>query len=491
MAKKTTQPTSSFRPPVVAVLGHVDHGKTSLLDTIRHASVAAKEHGGITQHIGAYQVNIADGTKEPKYITFIDTPGHEAFAKMRSRGATAADIAILVVAADDSVKPQTIESINQIKAANVHLIVAINKVDLPTANIPKVKQDLARNGVQLEGFGGDIPFAQVSAKSGQGVKELLDLILLVWELHGGAPVDLSHLQANVIETKIDKGRGLIATVVVKKGTLAYATKLFEDDVSIGKVRALQDEWGKPVKEALPGKPVQVLGFDKLPQVGSIITNAPGEKKVVASKPVSNQPFIPDFLKPLNEIQQKLTVLLKTDTAGSYEAIQEALSDRIELVSTGFGDINEADVLTARSSNAFIVGFNVGIRPTAAKLAETEKVLYRTYTIIYELLDELADVVSGMKEIVTGEREVGSATILAEFPFDRERIAGVKVSSGRLAKGDIVKIVRGEEEIARGKIRTLRQGKLEATKVEQGSECGVLFDKPLAFSLQDVIIAVIK
>lgn len=487
MAKAKKQEDTSFRPPVVAVLGHVDHGKTSLLDTIRHASVAAKEHGGITQHIGAYQVELDKGRK----LTFIDTPGHEAFAKMRSRGASAADIAILVVAADDSVKPQTIESINQIKAAKVSLIVAINKVDLPTANIPKVKQDLARNGVQLEGFGGDIPSAQVSAKNGQGVKELLDLILLVWDLQGGAPIETKNLEANIIETRLDKGKGMVATVIVKKGILSYGTKLFEDDLQVGKVRALQDEWGKPVKEAPPGKPVQILGFEKLPQVGSIITDAPGQKKVVAEAKVSNVPFIPDFLKPLSEIQQKLTVLLKTDTAGSLEAIQEALSDRIELVSTGFGDINEADVLQARSSNAFIVGFNVGIRPAALKLAETEKVLYRTYNIIYELLDELADVVAGMKEIVTGEREVGEAAILAEFPFDRERVAGVKITSGRLAKGDIIKIMRNDQEVARGKIRTLRQGKLEVTKVEEGTECGVLFDKPLAFSLQDVIIAVIK
>jgi translation initiation factor IF-2 len=487
MEKKNNQLESSIRPPVVAVLGHVDHGKTSLLDYIRNASVASKEHGGITQHIGAYQVEISTG----KRITFIDTPGHEAFAKMRSRGASVADIAILVVAADDSVKPQTIESIEQSKRANIPLIVAINKIDLPTANIQKVKQDLARNGVQLEGFGGDTPFVQVSAKSGQGISELLSLIQLVWELRGGAPIDTRHLEGNVIETRVDKGKGKVATIVVKTGILAYATALFENDVMIGKVRALENEWGIQVKEARPGTPVQVAGFNILPDVGSIVTDKPVKKPVVSHVSPVSKPFIPDFLKPLHEIEQKLTILLKTDTAGSLEAIKTSLSQKIDIAGTGFGDITEADVLTASSSRAFIVGFNVGIRPQAAKLADTEKVLYRTYTIIYELLDELADVVAGMKEIVTGEREVGQAIILAEFPFDRDRIAGVQVNSGRLAKGDIVRLVRAEQEIARGKIKSLRQGKHEVTKVEEGKQCGVLFDKPLAFSLQDAIIAVIK
>jgi len=497
MAKTKNQHVITSRPPVVAVLGHVDHGKTSLLDFIRKSTVAAKEFGGITQHIGAYQVELPNekktDTSTPKFITFIDTPGHEAFAKMRSRGATAADIAILVVAADDSVKPQTIESIQQIKEAGVSLIVAVNKIDLQTANVQKVKQDLAKHSVQLEGFGGDVPFAEVSAKSGKGVKELLELIMLVWEMKEPVVVDPKIFSGNVIETQVDKGKGVVATVIVKNGVLTYGSKLFEDAVSIGKVRALNDEWGKPVKVANPGKPVQVLGFTQIPKIGSVITDQP-HAAVVTPQEVSNEPkvpFVPDFLKPLNEIEQKLVVLLKTDTAGSMEAIRASLSDKIVLVSSGFGDITEADIMDARASHAFIVGFNVSIKSTAIKLAETEKVVYRTYTIIYELLDELADVVTGMKEVVTGEREVGQATIIAEFPFDKDRIAGVKVTDGRMAKGDWVKFMRDDLEVGRARIKTIRQGKLEATKVEAGNECGLLFDKNVAFLVKDGIIAVIK
>jgi len=496
MTKHANQSAFVLRPPVVAVLGHVDHGKTSLLDYIRESNVASRESGGITQHIGAYQVNVeakktqASGT--PKYITFIDTPGHEAFAQMRSRGAHVADIALLVVAADDSVKPQTVESIRQIKEAGIPYIVVINKMDLETANVTRVKQDLAKHSVQLEGFGGDIPFAEVSAKTGKGINELLELIWLLWNLNPQETDPSSVFEGSVIETQIDKGKGMVATVIVKSGNLRYATPLFIDEQAIGKVRAIQNEFGKSLQQALPGTPVQVLGFTQLPPVGSVVAEVAKTPKVENASPAASAPTaIPDFLKPIGEVQQKLTVLLKTDTAGSLEAIQEMLSDKVALIGIGYGEITEADILTARSSGAFIVGFNVGIKASAVILAESEKVVYRTYKIIYELLDELNDVVLGMKEVVSGEREVGQARIIAEFPFDNDRIAGVKVKSGRVAKGDLVKIMRGEAEVGRAKIKSVRQGKLEVTKVEEGQECGVFFDKPVAFSLQDDIIAVIK
>jgi translation initiation factor IF-2 len=486
MKKKKTEKQVFSRPPIVAVLGHVDHGKTTLLDTIRKSNVAAREHGGITQHIGAYQI-----TDNGKLITFIDTPGHEAFAAMRSRGAQVADIALLVVAADDSVKPQTKESIEQIKASGATMIVVINKIDLPTAIVDKVKADLAKNGVQVEGFGGDIPVALVSAKTGKGVPELLDLITLVAQMKGLDNEPTSPMEAVVIETRLDKGKGMVATVVVKKGVLKFGTLLFEGAKQVARVRAMFDEYGGRVTEAGPARPVEVLGFTKLPSVGVILRTE--EFSEVSKQPVVS-PYtaenLPDWLKPVSEQEgAKLNIILKADTAGSLEAILAALNKKIKIVYAGVGDIGDADVLMAKSSRAFIVGFNVKCPGPVEKLASTEKVVFRTYTIIYELLDELTEVVSGMKEVLAVERELGEGSIIAEFPFEKSRIAGTRIVSGRLARGDTVKIMRGESEVGRTKIKSIRKGKDDITKVEKGVECGVLFDKIVDFALQDAIIAV--
>jgi translation initiation factor IF-2 len=496
MTQKTTQkgvsptPASAARPPIVAVLGHVDHGKTSLLDAIRQADVAAREHGGITQHIGAYQVAL-DG----KYITFVDTPGHEAFTKMRSRGATVADIALLVVAADDSVKPQTKESIEQIKAAGVSMIVVVNKIDLPAANIDKVKQDLARHGVQVEGFGGDIPIAMVSAKAKTGIAQLLELIVLVAQMKELRADPSASFDGVVVETRIDKGKGLIASLIVKNGTLKSGMALYEGAQLVARVRAMFDEHGKAVVEALPSRPVEVLGFTALPSVGTLLTAVPIAVAAPASSSATTATTIapsvlPDWLKPVSEQEQrKLNIILKGDTAGSLEAIMAAFSERIKVVTSGVGDISEADILLARGAKAFVIGFNVKCPSSAAKLAQTEKVVYRTYNIIYELLDEMEDVVSGMKEVLGEERELGAGTIIAEFPFEKTRIAGTKVLSGRLARGDSVKIMRDESEVGRAKIKSVRRWRDEVTKVEEGSECGVLLDREVAFTPNDAIIAV--
>ena len=483
MKKKKTEVQTLSRPPIVAVLGHVDHGKTTLLDTIRKSNVAAREHGGITQHIGAYQTHS---------ITFIDTPGHEAFAKMRSRGARVADIALLVVAADDSVMPQTKESIEQIKASGASMIVVINKIDLPTAMPDKVKSDLAKNGVQVEGFGGDIPVAMICAKTGKGVPELLELITLVAQMKGLDFEPDAPLEAVVIETRLDKGKGMVATVVVKKGTLKFGTLLFEGSKQVARVRAMFDEYGKGVTAAGPARPVEILGFMTMPTVGSILRTdvylEAVQEKIVSPYTAEN---LPDWLKPVAEQEgRKLTVILKVDTAGSMEAIIAALPKQVDLVTAGIGDISEADVLTAKSAEAFIVGFNVKCPPSVEKLATAEKVVFRIYTIIYELLDELTEVVSGLKEVLAVERELGMGTIIAEFPFEKSRIAGTRVVSGRLARGDTVKIMRGEAEVARARIKSIRKGKEDVTKVEKiGVECGILFDKKVDFALQDAIIAV--
>jgi len=483
MKKKKTETPVLSRPPIVAVLGHVDHGKTTLLDFIRKSRVAAHEHGGITQHIGAYQAH---------NITFIDTPGHEAFAKMRSRGAAVADIALLVVAADDSVMPQTKESIEQIKASGASMIVVMNKIDLPTAMPDKVKSDLAKNGVQVEGFGGDIPVALVSAKTGKGVPELLDLITLVAQMKGLDNEPGSPLEAVVVETRLDKGKGMVATVIVKKGTLTSGTLLFEGARQVARVRAMFDEYGNAVQSAAPARPVEVLGFTSLPSVGAVLRTdeyLEEVKKTVVSPYTAEN--LPDWLKPVAEQEgRKLTVILKGDTAGSMEAIIAALPAQVELVTAGIGDINEADVLTAKSAKAIIVGFNVKCAPSVERLATAEKVVFRIYTIIYELLDELTEVVSGLKEVLAAERELGTGAVIAEFPFEKSRIAGTKLVSGRLARGDTVKIMRGDTEIARAKIKSLRKGKEDITKADKvGVECGILFDKKVDFALQDAIIAV--
>lgn len=486
MAKKTA--SASFRPPIVVVLGHVDHGKTTLLDTVRKTNVASLEHGGITQHIGAYQIETATHKK----ITFIDTPGHEAFAKMRSRGAAVADLAVLVVAADDSVKPQTKESIAQIKAANISCIVAVNKIDLPTANVDRVKSDLAKEGIQVEGFGGDVPIVSLSAKTGKGVPELLDMIGLVGEMKELKNEPQAPVEAVVIETRMDKGKGLVSSVIIKTGTLSAGSDLYEGKVNIAKVRAMFDEQGASVKEAGPSKPVEVLGFKTLPQVGAVLRAQPFEStsSQKSAPTLFKEPELPDFLKPLEEqAAQKLSLLLKADTTGSLEAIRAALDQRIAVVHSGIGPITDADILDAKASRAIVVGFNVKTSPSAEMLAQTEKVIHRTYTIIYELISELSEVANGLKEVITKERELGKGQIIAEFPFEKDRIAGTKVVAGRLARGDSVKIMRGEEIVGTAKIKSLRQGKNDVTKVEVGKECGVLLDRKVDFQKEDGIIAV--
>lgn len=457
MVKKAIQPESS-RPPVIAVLGHVDHGKTTLLDTIRKTNVVSSEHGGITQHIGAYQISVHTKGGTDRLITFIDTPGHEAFAQLRSRGASIADIAILVVAADDSVKPQTIESIKQIQAAGISMVVAINKIDKEGAMADKVKSDLAKNGVQLEGFGGDIPFQAVSAVKGTGIPDLLELLLLMADMKGLTGDKKTPLSAVVIETRLDKSVGLVATVLVKEGTLKKGMQLYEFDEVMCKVRALLDETGKQIIEADPSMPCEIMGFTTLPVVGSILTDIQGliPRKLVdrVMKPSNAIDFLATMLE---SDKKKLKLSIKADVSGSLEAIIQALpSEKVEIVRTGLGDITEADILEAKATGSIMIGFNVKINSAIEKLARVEKVIYRTYSIIYELLDEMKDVVDGMAEVLSLERDLGKAKIVAEFPFDKDRIAGTKVISGRLARGDSVRIMRGEEEIMRVRIKSLHR-----------------------------------
>jgi translation initiation factor IF-2 len=484
----------SVRPPIVVVVGHVDHGKTTLLDTIRKSNITAREHGGITQHIGAYQVKLPSLSDKGNsfLITFIDTPGHEAFSKMRSRGAKIADLAVLVVAADDSVKPQTIEAINQVKEAGIPILVAVNKVDLPSANIDKVKKDLAKVGVQVEGYGGDVPIIPISAKMNTGIKELLEMIQLISTMKDLTILDSADTKAIVIETKLDKTKGKLISLIIISGLLQIGTEVYVGSNKIGKVRAMYDEYGENVSEASLGKPVEVIGFSDFPDIGSVITIKPiirTSSNDFNNQKVTNKSVLPDFLKPLNEQIQKIPVVLKADSAGTMEAIILSISDRINIVYKGVGNINENDIMFAKSSGAFVIAFNVKCESSADKLAQAEKVIFRIYSIIYELLDDLSDVVDNIDTILKKERELGSGIIIAEFPYDNQIVAGVKVTQGRLSKGDNVKIMRNEQEICKLKIKSMRHGKDEINKTETGKDCGVLFDRKFDFKKNDVIIAV--
>lgn len=439
------------RPPIVVVLGHVDHGKTTLLDAIRQTDVASREYGGITQKIGAYQIN---------NITFIDTPGHEAFSQMRSRGAKVADIAVLVVAANDSVMPQTAESIKIIQAANIPYIVAINKIDLPEANVDKVIQDLLRHNVLLENYGGEVPFLKVSAKKHQGIKELLDLIQLVAEMSATSGDPDGPLEFAVIESKLDKNRGPVATLVIRNGTLKISQEITIDDQK-SKVRALIDYQGKNITQASPGMPVEVLGLSKIPPVGA----AAGEART-----------------QVKTEDGALNVILKADTLGSLEAISARIPANVNVLQSSTGEVNEADVLLAKSTKAIILGFNTKASPAAIKLAQAEKVLVRTYKIIYELLDELKDAAAGMLEPEVTEEVLGTGEIVAEFPYEKLRVAGVQVTDGRIARGDLVKV-----NDQQSKVKSLRVGKEEANKVEKGKECGVLLEPQVDFEVGNGII----
>lgn len=486
---------NSYIPPVVTVLGHVDHGKTTLLDTIRNTDITSKEAGGITQRIGAYQINVPTkiNTRDARKITFIDTPGHEAFAKMRSRGAQVADIAILVVAANDGVMPQTIESIDHIKSAKIPFIVAATKVDLPEANLDKLKKQLTKQGVKLEEYGGETPLIPVSAKLGKGIDKLLSMILLLAELQEIKGSSSDRFKGVIIEASLDKGKGPIATVIVKNGSLKKGDMVVTTDGVEAKVRAIRDEHATEVVEATPGTPVELLGLPKVPNVGSIVykkneemMEIPPVQKIELKPPVGTLENPP----PEQLDIKRLKIILKTDNIGSLEAIIESikLKENVQIIASGSGNITESDVIMAKSSEAIIIGFNVKPPLQVLKLSQSEKVMIKTYTIIYEMLDEIDDVVKALQ--MGGLEEVlGEARILATFDFKDEKVAGIKVISGRIARGDKVKILREGKEIGRAKIKSLRYQKEDITKAEQGKEAGAIISLKLDFLLNDSIIAI--
>lgn len=473
-------------PPVVTIMGHVDHGKTTLLDAIRKTRVAQGEAGGITQHIGAYQVKWGG-----KAITFLDTPGHEAFTAMRSRGASVTHIAVLVVAADDGVMPQTIEAISHARAADVPIIVALNKIDKPEANPERVKQQLAEHGLIPEEWGGDTVVVPVSALKGQGISDLLEMILLVAELREIKANPDRKARGTVIEAKLDKGRGPVATVLVQKGTLRTGDVIVVGDTA-GRVRAMLDDQGRPVDEATPSMPVEVLGLDDVPNAGDKLIAVDDERAArelaerlrqqAREQELQRQrkASLEDLFRQVQEGERKeLSIVLKADVQGSVEALRDALlklsNDDVEVrvVHAGVGGITKSDVDLAATTNAIIIGFNVRPDAMARRAAEQEHVEIRTYRVIYDVIDDVEKAMKGLLEPVYKEVVLGHAEVRALFKVPNVGIvAGAYVTDGRMVRGAKVRVIRNGVVVYDGELSSLRRFKDDVREVPEGFECGI-------------------
>ncbi|MZQ75167.1 MAG: translation initiation factor IF-2 [Peptoclostridium sp.] len=490
------------RPPIVTVMGHVDHGKTKLLDAIRNANVQAKEAGGITQHIGAYTVKI-DGKK----ITFLDTPGHEAFTSMRARGAQVTDIAILVVAADDGVMPQTIEAINHAKAANVPIIVAVNKMDKPSANPDKVKQELADQGLLVEDWGGEVISVPVSALKNENIDTLLEMILIVAEMEELKANPDRKAVGTVVEGELDKGRGPVATVIVQNGTLRVGDPVVVGS-TYGKIRAMIDDKGKNVKKATPSMPVEILGISDVPNAGDqfVVVGSDKIARSIADKrkakareemlKAGQKVSLDDFFKQMQEGAVKdLNVIIKADVQGSVQAVKQSLEKlsneevAVRVIHGGAGAINESDVMLATASNAIIIGFNVRPVPGAKSLAERESVDVRTYRVIYDAIEDIKDAMHGMLEPEFVEEETGKAEIRDIFKVSGiGTIAGCYVTDGKIQRNSQIRLVRDGIVIHDGKLASLKRFKDDVKEVASGYECGMSIENFNDLKLGDVIEA---
>jgi len=493
------------RPPVVTIMGHVDHGKTTLLDAIRSSRLVDKESGGITQHIGAYRVS-----HKNRSITFIDTPGHEAFTQLRARGARLTDIVVLVVAADDGVMPQTREAIDHAKAAGVPIIVAINKMDMPDANAERVKQQLSKEGLLVETWGGKIVSVEISAKTKENVDDLLEMIVLT--------ADVAELKANprvpaqgvVLEARLDAQKGPLATVIVQFGTLGLGES-FVSGTLAGKVRALFDEAGKPVRSAGPSAPVEILGFSEVPAAGSPfqVVESQENARLIAqyrlSKVKKEEPVKPErvtldeLFKKIEEGQaRELAIVLKADVQGSVEVLREVLpslgSDKVKinLVHAATGAITEADVVLASASDALIIGYNIKPNPKVQQIAKKENVEIRTYKIIYQLTDDIKKALVGMLEPVIREVFQGRAEVRRIFQIPKVgTIAGCYVTDGKIARNAEIRVLRNRAVIHTGRISSLKHVKENVTEVKKDYECGIALDKFHDIQPGDLLEAYIK
>lgn len=487
------------RPAIVTILGHVDHGKTTLLDAIRETNVIDQEFGGITQHIGAYQVEV-----KGKKITFLDTPGHEAFTAMRARGAQVTDIAILVVAADDGVMPQTIEAIDHAKAASVEIIVAINKVDKPDADVDRTKQQLAEHGLVVEQFGGDIVSVDISAKEKKGLNELLEMISLVAELAEFKANPNGPAIATVIEAQLDRGKGPVATVLVKEGTLEVGDAVVVGQ-AYGKIKAMLEDRGHRIPKAGPAMPVEVLGLSTVPLAGDpleVVTNDREARQIAESRIEEQREdklvtgprvTLAELYRQLREgVVKDFNVILKTDVQGSEEAIWHSLDKlatqevRVNLIHSGVGNVGESDVLLASASNAVIVGFNVKVDPQAKRTAEAERVDVRTYNVIYKLLGDIEGAMLGLLEPVMEESITGHVEVRQLFKVPRGVVAGSYVTDGTAERGAHARVLRDGETVYTGKVSSLRHIKEDVREMAAGFECGIMLEGFNDFQEGDVI-----
>lgn len=474
-----TNNTNQIRPPIVVVLGHVDHGKTTLLDAIRKSDVTKHEAGGITQKIGASVIELPTqkGVKDGRKITFIDTPGHAAFTKMRGRGVKVADIAVLVVAQDDGVKPQTKEALQIIRDAGIAFIVAGTKADVVGVSPEKLLGELEKMGVFFEGRGGDTPFVSVSAKANIGIIDLLENLILMADVAGLA-VDIGGgFEAVVIESGKDK-MGAFASAVIRSGRIKVGEIVYTGEIEC-KVRALFDDNGKAVKEAEAGYPVKILGFSEIPTIGSSISKS----SIKVPKDVVKRYDIFDLRRLKDD---EIPVVIKADNAGSLEAIIASLPPKVVVVGQGVGNVTSSDIIDAKVGNAYVFAFESKIPPDVRKLADAEGVKVERFQIIYELISRLDEILR------KGEVEIlGRAEVLALFPFDNKKVAGCKVISGRISEGDNLVLQRGEKVIGKGKIISLRKQKIEVSSVGQSEEFGIIVEPQLDFVTGDVVVSVAK
>jgi translation initiation factor IF-2 len=497
-----TEDELAERPPVVTIMGHVDHGKTSLLDAIRETEVVAGEAGGITQHIGAYQVR-----RDGKTISFIDTPGHEAFTAMRARGAKVTDIAVIVVAADDGVMPQTVEAIDHAKAAEVPILVAINKIDLPSANPDKVKGELANQDLTPEDWGGETVYANVSAKTREGLDDLLELILLVAEVEELKANPDAAASGTVIESHLDPGRGPVVTVLVQRGTLHVGDALVAGP-QWGKVRAMQDFTGARLELARPGDPVEVLGFDGVCEAGERVEVVENERRArqlanergqrlkteqLARRQARKVSLDEVFAKAQEGEINQLDIVLKGDVSGSLEALQDEIAKlpqdqiAVNVIHAAAGGINESDVMLAAASDAVIIGFNVRPLAEARKAAEREGVEIRTYSVIYKVTEDLRGAMEGMLEPEEVEETLGQAEVKELFKASRVgTIAGCQVTDGKVVRGAAVRLVRDGTVVWTGRIGSLRRFKDDVSEVEEGLECGIVLEGFQDVKVDDVL-----
>ena len=493
----------TLRPPVVTILGHVDHGKTSLLDYIRNSRVAEKEHGGITQHIGAYQVAVGSGK-----ITFLDTPGHEAFTAMRARGAQVTDIAVLVVAADDGVMPQTVEAINHARNAEVPIIVAINKIDRPEANVGRVKQQLVEHGVVATDFGGDVERVPVSAVTGEGVDHLLEIILLQAEIMELKADPAGDVEGVVIEAKKDKGRGPVATILVQNGTLKRGDVVVVG-LAYGRIRAMFDFAGKEVKDAGPSTPVEILGIDEVPNAGDRLVVYLDERQAKARIEALREKArdeelgfatqhltLADLKRALEQGEtRELRIIVKADVQGSVEAVKGLIekidNDEIDVkvLHAGVGNVSLNDINLAEAADAIVVGFNVGIEGQAKREAERLKIEVRTYRVIYELIEEIEKAVKGMLEPVFEQQYQGTVEVRAVFNLTKVgKVAGCHCTDGKITRNSKVRVRRDGEVVFEGQVASLKHLKEDVREVAAGFDCGIQFAGWSDFKEGDIIEA---